>query len=308
MNIFCEAVGELVGSERNMCKVRSTSCHSRSQEIVHVTNTIHVSIIFGAVIQKIKKISLRGFENVGEKYYTVICWITSCSFTKNLAGNLCSSPSLCCLQEICYPCAYSLQRHLLQCSIPALSTLNAWTNAQQSSLQGSCTAENLSGLPSNRGLTPCSIVWAVLLWDWINLDVLYDRNQNLWAYIWQRHQHWFEIAEYSNRMYRVRLFMPVTQCSFEQISFSCEVAPSLPKRSAWGINWRFYALHWLFCKNNLRTISFWFLSTWQRYWSRPAGPANCKQCSESFCMLCYDIFNFRYSSMSSCVNLQHWQN
>ena len=44
----------------------------------------------------------------------MICCIASCSMTRNLAGKQCSSPSLCCMQGILFPCAESLPRLVQQ--------------------------------------------------------------------------------------------------------------------------------------------------------------------------------------------------
>ena len=166
------------------------------------------------------------------------------------------------------------------------------------SVQGSCTAENQGGhqdfLVAGGDWFQCSIRMPVD--HQVNcavpgMDVSYDRNWNQRVYICRRQQHVFEITEYSNRMYRVRLLWPslVWRCWVRRVIFSCVVTPSSRKRSVWILKLPSYA--WFFSR-----LCLVFLETWER--SKPSGPESddSELAHESICMLWADIFNSRYFS------------
>ena len=83
------------------------------------SNAIIVCITFDAWIQKIRKTSLIGFGTI-TVYQAKICDLLRrfMPLTINLKGKQHSSPTLYCLQGMCFPCADSLQkafRHSLDC-------------------------------------------------------------------------------------------------------------------------------------------------------------------------------------------------
>ena len=91
---------------------------------------------FGVLLARLSGCSVR---RPGEEVDEMVCWIPQ-------------------------PCNFLLPKGILRCSIPTRWTRKAWTNARQSYLQGSCTAENLSGLPSSRGWTSWGFLWSSLVW------------------------------------------------------------------------------------------------------------------------------------------------
>ena len=145
---------------------------------------------------------------------------------------------------------------------------------------------------------PAEYFWfaVIMSWDWhpcsvwkplghhvcctaVGLDLSFDRKQDQRACIWQRHQDWREIAEYSDRVDSMRLSMThsILEELCKQIVFSCVVTLSLSKRSLWRLNWKFHALqclHWLF-------LCFGCVETWERYEPKTSGPysANCELCA-----------------------------
>ena len=86
-----------------------------SWKIMDWANAIIVCTMFGAWIWKrwITSFKLKGFGTIRQKILhcqVVICWIASCSITRNIAGKWCSSPSSCCLQGMGLSCVESLLR------------------------------------------------------------------------------------------------------------------------------------------------------------------------------------------------------
>ena len=161
------------------------------------------------------------------------------------------------------PCDFLSPLGALRSLILARRTRKAWNKALQPYLPQKiwavCQAAADWRRCSVRGPLGHRVSFAAL-----GLVVSFEKNWNQRAYISQRQQHGFEIAEYRNGMDRKRLSM--MQSSLEGVSrfvFACVVTPSSPKRSVWKVYWKFHALHWFF-------VCFGFLETCERSW--PSGP------------------------------------